>query len=113
MPLKFRGKVYFGGVTVASPGTNIREILCGSVSGCYDAVGASEVSNASFIVSGMTDAYKVFLTQYEATDSCNVTITRVVPGTDVITASFANFVGTDVANEGTATIHYLAIKDLA
>jgi hypothetical protein len=111
--VKFRGKVLAtpAGIEVGPNANRVAEILCGSVSGCYDAVASSAVSDASFIVTGMTTAHKVYATVYSATDSCNLTMNRVVPGTDVITASFANIVGTDIALEGTATIHYIAVLD--
>ena len=111
--IKFRGKVLAtpAGIEVGANGVRIAEIMCGSVSGCYDAVASSAVSDASFIVTGMTSEHKVMAHVYSATDSCNLTMNRVVPGTDVITASFANIVGTDVSAEGEATIYYVAFLD--
>ena len=113
MAIKFRGKVIFdpGGVQVGAEGDRVTAIMSGSATGCYDAVASSAVSNASFVVAGITDQHKIFASIYSATDSCNVHLTRVVPSSDTITASFANFVGTDVGSEGVAVIHYLAILD--
>ncbi len=113
MAIKFRGKVIFdpGGLQVGVAGERVTAIMSGSATGCYDAVASSAVSNASFVISGITTSHKVFATMFSATDSCNVKITRVVPTAGVITASFGNFVGTDVAAEGIAVIHYLAILD--
>ena len=113
MAIKFRGKVIFdpGGLQVGADGDRVTAIMSGSATGCYDAVGSSAVSNASFVVTGITTSHKVFASMFSATDSCNVHLTRIVPTADTITASFANFVGTDVGAEGTAVIHYLAVLD--
>ncbi len=115
MAIKFRGKVIFdpGGVQVGAEGDRLTAIISGSATGCMLAAthGASTVTSASFVVEGITAAHKVFATMNSACDSCNITLTRLVPTADTITASFANFVGTDVGAEGVAVIHYLAILD--
>ena len=113
MAIKFRGKVIFdpGGLQVGVVGDRVTAIMSGSATGCYDAVASSAVSSASFVISGITDKHKVFVSMFSATDSCNVKIIRAVPSADTITASFANFVGTDVGAEGECVIHYLAILD--
>ena len=114
MAIKFRGKVIFdpGGVQVGAAGDRVTAIMAGSATGCMLAgIGASTVSSASFVVEGITAAHKIFATMNSACDSCNITLTRAVPTADTITASFANFVGTDITGKGWVIIDYLAILD--
>ena len=113
MPLKFRGKTIFnpGGMQIGATGPRITDLLAGSVGGCYAAVSSSAAVAASFSVSGVTTSHKVYASVYSGNDSCNLVITRVIPGTDSITASLGNWVGTDISGAGSLVVQYLAILD--
>ena len=111
MAIKFRGKVVFspGGIWVGEDGTRVKEILAGSVSGCYGAINDGVVGAASFGVTDLSASHKMFVTT-TVLESASLLLQRVSPTAGSFSASFANFSGGNVS-AGSATVHYLAVLD--
>jgi hypothetical protein len=97
-----------GSAIIGSGGTAIAGMLAGSTAGCPADIAASAVGAASYAVTGLTTAHKLFVTGASMTSG--LVLQNVVVAAGSFTANYGNVLSTDTTAACTV-VYYLAVLD--